>query len=415
VKSYSTYYEKQDYFNTFIKSCGIVDNDKILIQIFSSIVDEKELSLLVKEISTLLPTASIIGATTDGEICSGKVTTKKTVISLTQFEKTRLKSIMIHNCNNDYDTGREMATQLAGESTNLIITFTDGLNCNGEEYLKGISSIDDNITIAGGMAGDNATFSTTYVISDNKISSNAAVGIAFINPTLLVHTDHSFNWLSIGKEMTITNVDKNRVYTIDNISAYEVYEKYLGKEVAINLPAIGVEFPLIIKNKKRAIARAVLAKHDDGSLSFAGDIYLGDRVTFGYGDVEMILNHSIDTQNNIYGKAIESIFIYSCMARRRFMPDLIEDEIKPLQRIAETAGFFTYGEFFSFDHKNELLNQTMTLVGISESDQTINSIANLDIDEAVWSEYQKSIKAFTHFLNVTTKELAIDNKILIKR
>ena len=412
MKSYSTYYERQDDFSAFVESCGIVDNDRLLIQIYSSIIDRDILTTLVKEISSLLPSASIIGATTDGEICSGNVTTKKSVVSLTQFERTKLKSVMISESGSSYDIGRRLATKLAVESTNLIITFTGGLNYNGEEYLKGISSIDSSITIAGGMAGDNATFSTTYVISNSKVSSNAAVGIALINPTLSVHTDHSFNWLSIGKEMTITKVDKNRVYTIDNIAACKIYEKYLGREVAINLPAIGVEFPLIIKNKKRAIARAVLAKHDDGSLSFAGDMSLGDQVTFGYGDAEMILNRSIDTQNNLYGKSIESIFVYSCMARRRFMPDLIENEIKPLQQIAETAGFFTYGEFFSFDNRSELLNQTMTLVGISESNKTIDNISNFDRNEAVWSEYQKSIKAFAHFLNVTTKELAIDNKIL---
>ena len=67
--------------------------------------------------------------------------------------------------------------------------------------------------------------------------------------------------------------------------AYKVYEKYLGEEVAKNLPAIGIEFPLIIQKKNETIARAVLSVHDDGSLSFAGDFKKGDSVTFGYGDV----------------------------------------------------------------------------------------------------------------------------------
>jgi len=415
VKSYSTYYSTRDKFNNFIKLNNLIDNDKLLIQIFSAITDRDVLVKIVQNIYTLLPSATIIGATTDGEICSGRVSTQETVISLTQFEKTKLKSVMIDNCSESYEMGRRLAKELVSKDTKLIISFTDGLNCNGEEYVKGLSSIDDKVLIAGGMAGDNAIFSHTYVISNDRVSFDAAVGVAFINPELHLYSDHSFNWQSIGKEMKITKVDKNRVYTIDNLTAYDIYKKYLGEDVANNLPSIGVEFPLIIKNKNRVIARAVLVKHDDDSLSFAGDMSQGDIVTFGYGDAEMIINHSSEIQHNMIGKPIETIFVYSCMARRRFMPEYIEDEIKPLQAIAETAGFFTYGEFFSFTNGSQLLNQTMTIVAISESNKIVKNVDMMVLNDAILGEYQKSIKAFTHFLNITTKELDVDNRILAER
>ena len=38
-------------------------------------------------------------------------------------------------------------------------------------------------------------------------------------------------------------------------------------------------------------------------------------------------------------KDTETFFIYACMARRRYMPDLINVEIKPFSKIAPTAGF----------------------------------------------------------------------------
>ena len=52
------------------------------------------------------------------------------------------------------------------------------------------------------------------------------------------------------------------------------------------------------------------------------------------------------------------------MARRRYMPDLIELEIKPFSKIAPTAGFFTYGEFYHNNGFNELLNQTLTILAL---------------------------------------------------
>jgi diguanylate cyclase (GGDEF)-like protein/PAS domain S-box-containing protein len=412
MKTFNTYYTTQNEFIEFIHSHRIIDNNKILIQIFTALTDEKEISLLLHEITSFLPSASIIGSTTDGEICSGKVSTGKSVISLTQFEKTELKTVLVENCTNSRQAGQELATVLATPLTKLIITFTDGLNCNGEDYLQGISSVNKDVTIAGGLAGDNAKFETTYVFTKNKISSNGAVGAALINRDLNIYTNYSFNWLSVGKNMKITRVDKNRVYSIDNISAYNIYKKYLGNDVAKHLPSLGVEFPLIIQKEDGPIARAVLATHEDGSLSFGGDFRCGDIVNFGYGDAEMILSHSIEAQYDLRDKPVESIFIYSCMARRRFMPNLIENEIKPFQKIANVAGFFTYSEFFSYPSKNELLNQTMTLLGISESQNIGTKDIEIDTQTAALNEYQRSIKALSYLLNITTNELAEENRSL---
>ena len=95
--------------------------------------------------------------------------------------------------------------------------------------------------------------------------------------------------------MIITHVEKNRVYTIDGISAYDIYKKYLGEETAQQLPAIGIEYPLVIKKDGKSIARAVLARHDDGSLSFAGDLSNGDIVHFGYGDTALFCSLTKET------------------------------------------------------------------------------------------------------------------------
>ena len=414
MQSYSTYYTTKDGLKQFIKSQNIVDNDKLLIQIFTGIIDKKYIARLLKEFIALLPSAHIIGSTTDGEICSGKVSTKKTVISFTQFETTQLQTILVEDISDSYESGKKIANILSSPSVKVIISFIEGLHCNGEAYLDGIHTIDSSVLVAGGMAGDNSQFVTTYLFIKEKISSNAAVAVALINPNLCIYTDYSFNWLSIGKQMKITKVESNRIYTIDDIPAYDVYKKYLGEEVAKLLPSVGVEFPLIIQKDSGRVARAVLTKHDDGSLSFAGNIGLEESVTFGYGDADTILNHSKKTQNSMLGFPIESIFIYSCMARRRFMPELIESEIMPFQDLVEVSGFFTYGEFFSFGSKKKLLNQTMTILGLSESPKKIEENTNKEVELVEFSEYQKSIKALTHLLNITTIELAQENQTLLE-
>ena len=405
MKTFNTCYTTQEDFKLFLEDNHIQDNDKLLIQVFTSTINEEAIVVLRDAIVSLLPSAALIGATTDGEICSGRVKTGSTVVSLTQFENTNLETTMVLACGDSFESGVLLANALVSSDTKAIITFTDGLHCNGEAYLDGIHTITKDVVIAGGLAGDNAQFVMTYVFTKDVISSLGAVGVALNNLDLHVHSDYSFNWLSIGNEMEITKVDGNRVYTIENLSAYDIYKKYLGEDVARNLPAIGIEFPLIIQKESGGIARAVVSKANDGSLTFAGGFSLGDRVTFGYGDAEMILNHSIEAQYDMSEQPVESIFIYSCMARRRFMPELIENEITPFQQLADVSGFFTYGEFYSCDSGKALMNQTMTILGLSESGELTKKRLE-KAESTVLNEYQKSIKALSHLLNVTTSEMS---------
>jgi len=406
MRTLNTYFYSPEAFQTFLNKHAITDNTQLLIQIFTSLREKDDIIALRNTIAAKLPSAAIIGATTDGEICGGLVTTDKTVISITQFDTTTLCAALVKTSDCSFTTGKTIAQTLLSPKSRMFITFTDGLISNGEEYIKGITSITDDVIIVGGMAGDQAQFDKTYVFTKDEITSNGAVGVALENPNLQIHIDHSFNWIPVGKSMTVTKVAQNRIYTIDHQPPYEIYKHYLGEDVARNLPAIGIEFPLIIQKNGLQVARAVLRKHKDGSLSFSGNFSKGDTVCFGYGDAEMILDHSINAQYSINPYPVESIFIYSCMARRRFMPNLIKREIEPFQTLAPTAGFFTYGEFFTFEHGSELLNQTMTIAAISESTQIEKSVSSQAKRKPLaLNEYQKSIKALSHLLNVTTQKM----------
>lgn len=97
-----------------------------------------------------------------------------------------------------------------------------------------------------------------------------AVGISLNSDTLIVSNFYNFGWNAIGVKHKITKAVKNRLYTIDNITAVDFYRKYLGESVANELPKTGIEFPLIIDTNGFKKARAVTARHEDGSLSFAG-------------------------------------------------------------------------------------------------------------------------------------------------
>ncbi len=414
MRTYSTYFDSIEEFKTFVHTHGIEDNDRLLIQVFTSLDDIRQVRTLRNAIVALFPNAALIGASTDGEIASGRVSIGKTVVSLTQFTATSLSTTLVDGYTSSLNLGRHLAHQLPRhDDDRLLITFTDGLHCNGEDYVLGISDVRRGLTIAGGLAGDGARFARTFVFTRDRFTTRGAAGVLLSNPALKIHTDYTFNWTPVGKFMTVTRVEGNRLYTLDDQPVVSMYARYFGEELANKLPEIGLEFPLIIQRGDYRIARAALARHDDGSLTFAGNFLPGDQVRFGYGDAEMILNRSFDTYGALSDRPIESIFVYSCMARRRFMPNLIGEEIRPLQSMAETSGFFTYGEFYSCHDRSMLMNQTTTLVALSETDAPA-SRPHLEktLQSFPLKDYQRSIKALSHLVNVTTEELRTENEHL---
>jgi len=387
----------------------------LLIQIFCG-HDKEYLQGITNTILEELPHAICIGSSTDGEINNSEISTLKTVVSISVFENTTLKS-SYQTSSDCFNKGKSLASELVTPNTKLLIIFSNGENTNGEALLKGVESINNKIIISGGMAGDNASFTQTFVSCQNEVFTDAVVGVSLNSNVLNVCNAYNFNWSPIGIEHVIEEVKDNRVYKISGLTPLEFYEKYLGEYVAKALPATGIEFPLIAMKNGLPLARAVINKHDDGSLSFAGNLYKGDVVKLGFGNVDLIMNNPFESlfkKCNVHNT--ESFFIYSCMARRRYMPDMIDIEIKPFSQVAPTSGFFTYGEFYHNSNHNELLNQTLTVIALSEGapirNQDDSNNSKLVENSQVISEHARSLQALTHLIQQSSEDYSRQSKEL---
>ncbi len=416
MKNYNLQYTTFSALKDFIEKNKIASYNNILLQIFTGVSDIEFIEDLVKKIKSLIPHIKIIGATTSGEILESVVFYNSTVLSFSLFEKTLVRTYATAFDENSYNMGRALIKQFPKDKKpKLAISFTDGLRVNAEEYIKSFNEFDKELLIAGGLAGDNNNFIQTIVFTESSIRDNGAVVAMLYNNDLLVHTKASFGWENIGKTMTITKAHKNRVYEIDGVKACDIYAKYLGRDIAKLLPKTGIEFPLIVKKGSLNIPRAVIGKESDGSLIFAGNLNEGDKVTFGYGNVESILNYSDTIATDSAFLYSEAIFVYSCMARLALMQESIVEEIQSLSCFAPLSGFFTYGEFFTREDtpdEKELLNQTMTIVSISEEAKKKNNIPAVDKKHL---KTNLTLKALSTLISQTSKELEETNRILEKR
>lgn len=380
------------------------DEKNILIQIFSGLGGEF-MQQVAETVSSQLPHAVCIGATTDGEISNQCVSTQRCIISISTFDKTEIKS-QTSTLKSSYEAGCELASKLVTNKTKLLIVLSDGTTTNGDDLLQGIYAQAPNVIIAGGMAGDNATFTQTYIICGDQLIKRGVIAVALDSDQLQVNNHYNFDWQPIGKKLLITHAEKNRVYTINDKPAAEIYAHYLGSDITHKMPGTGIEFPLVMKKNGVLIARAMLAMHGDGSLSFAGNIPQECEVQFGFGNTASIINKSISDSAQIINRNVETFFIYSCMARRRYMPENINVEIVPFANHAPTSGFFTYGEFFHTPQSNEVMNQTLTVVALSESEDSILNSDQASKDEAgQHGETIQTFNALSNLIKTSTDEL----------
>ncbi|MDQ7043058.1 MAG: diguanylate cyclase, partial [Sulfurimonas sp.] len=110
----------------------------------------------------------------------------------------------------------------------------------------------------------------------------------------------------------------------------------------------------------------------------------------------------------------EAVFVYSCMARRRFMKEYMLDELEILSNIGEVSGFFTYGEFYHEKQSNQLLNETMTMLILSEKKHPLSLV---DYKEKfLHREFTVDAHhAVAHLANTVSRELEELNYSLEKR
>lgn len=383
------------------------DEKNILVQIFCG-QGKVMLQKAVETIFSALPHAICIGTTTDGEINNASVSTYKTIISLSTFEETFLKTAF-ETDSDAFTCGKNLASKLITPSTKLLILYCDGTSINAEEFLKGVEFYDASIPICGGMAGDNGEFIQTWIASQTTLLEHGVVGVSLNSETLDVTTDFKFDWKTIGLEHTINNVEGNHIFQIDALTPVEFYEKYLGSHVS------PTEFPLIIEKNGIARARAVINTNDDGSVHISGNFEKGDTVKIGFGDAKSLLMNPTKVMHRLNLKDAQSFFIYSCMARRRYIPDLIHLESEPFSKIAPSVGFFTYSEFFHEKNRNELLNQTLTVVALSERKNTYKEVPldyinpNEITDE---TSYAKTIRSLSNLVQQSNRDYEEQSKKL---
>jgi len=370
------------------------DEKSLLVQFFDGRNDEQGFRDLTTTLVELLPHAIILGVTTAGEILDGKMVENSVILSFCTFSHTTLIPLHTRHC--DFNGGI-CVTQHLSKNVKAAIFFSEGLVGKPEEFLSGVNSVRKDLTIAGGAAADYGRFTKTLISLNGIVYEHGVVGVAFENISLKVLNNWKLNWNPIGKPMVVTKVEHNAIFELDGKPIFEVIRHYFGDDVVANLPSSIVKFPLIKTEKGVNIARAPIAVMDN-ALIFAGNFNTGDKVRFGIANIDEIV------ENNDARLLLEPevVWIYSCMGRKAFAGEILENEFHTYNFLGTTCGFFSYGEFFKTPHSTQMMNLTTTVFALSEHE---NLVALPQPEMKPLDEKHKNLAVMSRLTNAVVDEL----------
>ena len=330
----------------------------------------------------------ILGATSSGEFMNGHQSMGEAVVMLLDINRSDY-SILFEAVGDGAEA--DAATRLAEkalqkfEKPAFILCTTlasaDGKMLNGEILIRSIENkVGPQVTLFGGMAGDDITFTGTYVFANNRETDYGMVALVLNENKISLQGVAISGWKPIGVSRTITRSEGNLLYTIDNQPALEMYLRYLGKEISLDedqtkfFESIGIHYPFQIEREglPPKICGPIGYDKEKKALICESNLSQGSRFRFSsppdFEIIDTVIAKAQELKNKTHADA-DALLIFSCAGRLSTLGPMAQQENEGLQQIwnVPMAGFYTYGEYGKGENgKHEFHSTTNSWVALKE-------------------------------------------------
>lgn len=360
---------------------GHINNEKVQLVLCFGHKDLLKQKDIYHHVRQQFLNAAIIMSSTAGEVYQDTVIDNSLVVAALEFEKTDVKtaSVNINNFSNSYVAALQLARKLPEEKLVHVLVFSDGNIVNGSELVKGMAAgTAKNVMVTGGLAGDGANFTSTWVGLNEMPVEGRIVAVGFYGDNITITHGSQGGWDVFGMEKRITKSKSNVLFEIENENVLELYKKYLGEQ-ANNLPGSALLFPLsvVIPGAGKPVVRTILSiNENEKSMTFAGDVPEGSKVRFMKANFDRLIEAATAaTKNTLINHNNSPAFslLISCVGRKLILGERIAEEVKAVNDLYDNktaiAGFYSYGEISPFNEGNDcqLHNQTITITSFYEN------------------------------------------------
>jgi len=258
----------------------------------------------------------------------------------------------------------------------------DGKMMDGDSIIQSMEDeLGSEFNLFGGMAGDDMTFTGTYVFTNNQSTGYGMAALILDADKINLQGMAISGWKPIGVTKTVTNSEGNIIYTIDNQPALDVYMRYLGSALPSSksdqlefFENLGNQYPLQIerKNREPLMCNPIGFDKENKALICESKIKQGSRFRFStppdFDIMETIVDQANELKNTMQADA-DALLIFSCAGRLAALGPMAQQENEGLAQVwnSPMAGFYSYGEFGKgVNGKHEFHSTTNSWVALKE-------------------------------------------------
>lgn len=354
---------------------------KLLIVFCSSSYELPELLAGINERSGGAP---LIGCSTAGEIATSGPAESSVVVTAIGGSGFSVRTRAATGASQRLrESGAEAAggfVELEDRPHRVLLMLTDGLAGDQQEIVRGAYGVvGAQVPLVGGCAGDDLKMVSTQQLFNDQVLEDAVVAAAIGSDAPLgIGVRHG--WRKVGEPMLVTRSSDNRVFTIDDRPALDVYLERLDAPEEVHTDAaaftrFALTHPLGLSGRGgEAHVRFIgEANFEDRSLGCIAEVPQSGMVWLMEGDEDSVL----DATTAACSEALEALggeqplgaIAFDCIARRGVLGDEgIEREIGRIAELtggAPVAGFYTYGEIARTRGISGFHNQTLVVLAVA--------------------------------------------------
>ncbi len=359
----------------------IGDDPRLLVVFCSERYDLAGLAIAITECAG--NDVPLIGCSTAGEIAGGGPRDASVVVAAFGGDGFSVATRCAEHASARLrDSGAEAAAALSDiepRPHQVLLLLTDGLAGDQQEIVRGAYGVAGAaVPLVGGCAGDDLRMAATHQLHGGRVLSDAVVAAAIGSDAPLgIGVRHG--WRRVGEPMVVTGSANNRVHTLDDQPALDVYlDRLAAPDEARAEPTAFTHFalthPLGLSRQRGEDQVRFIGEADfrTRSLGCIAEVPQGGLAWFMEGDDESVMHATdaacADALAPLAPDPPLGLLAFDCIARRGVLGEPgIRREVARVSRCAgdaPVAGFYTYGEIARTRGVSGFHNQTLVVLAV---------------------------------------------------
>jgi hypothetical protein len=362
---------------------ALVHSDAALLVVFCSQIPD--LPVVLHQIRTRSGGVPLIGCSTAGEIAASGPGDATVLVAAFGGGGFSIQTALARDASRDLRAAGAHAAScfsaVDSRTHRVLLLLTDGLAGNQQEIIRGAYGVlGAGVPFVGGCAGeDDLTMTRTLQLYNDEVLTDAVVSAGICSDAPFgIGVRHG--WRKLGEPMLVTHSRGNKVYTLDDKQALDVYLERLAVPSSSplsqeELARLALSHPLGLSRGDGEEQIRVISGGDftERSLRCIAEVPQGGLAWIMEGDAESVLEATdAACQDSLFRLGDHrplGMLAFDCIARRGVLGDQgIQVEIDRVAANAggaPVAGFYTYGEIARTHGMKGFHNQTLVVLSIA--------------------------------------------------